>query len=215
MRRLTDVAVAILLGVVLAPLVVAAALVVLITLGRPVLFRQVRCGRGGRPFWLWKFRTMRPEAFPGQSDADRTPRAGALLRAASLDELPQLWNILRGQMSLIGPRPTLCEQVIHYSERQRGRLAVRPGLTGWAQVNGRNEIGWPERIELDLWYIGNRSPGLDLKILFRTASTVIRRRGVIGADGMNPGFPTPSADDEIAVTLPMSRIGAAAVEVDK
>jgi lipopolysaccharide/colanic/teichoic acid biosynthesis glycosyltransferase len=136
---------------------------------------------------------MRDEAFPGEPDDVRTPAAGRFLRATSLDELPQLWNILRGQMSVIGPRPTLPEQVALYSHHERGRLAVRPGLTGWAQINGRNAISWPERIELDLWYIRNRSLRLDLRILLRTVLAVLRRGGIVGAGGVNPGFPGPRA----------------------
>jgi lipopolysaccharide/colanic/teichoic acid biosynthesis glycosyltransferase len=130
--------------------------------------------------------------YAGEPDADRDTRLGLLLRKTSLDELPQLWNVLRGDMSLIGPRPTLPEQVVHYSERQRGRLAIKPGITGWAQVNGRNSISWPERIELDLWYIAHRSLRLDLRILVRTVLNVVRPHGIHGEGGVNPGFPLPS-----------------------
>jgi lipopolysaccharide/colanic/teichoic acid biosynthesis glycosyltransferase len=146
---------------------------------------------------------MAPETAPGQSDEERTPRPGHVIRACSLDELPQLWNILRGDMSIIGPRPGLPEQVDHYSDRQRGRLAVRPGLTGWAQVNGRNSIGWPERIELDLWYIAHRSVALDLRILALTALRVVGGNGVLGEGGVNPEFPGTElpATDRPATTL--------------
>jgi lipopolysaccharide/colanic/teichoic acid biosynthesis glycosyltransferase len=109
----------------------------------------------------------------------------------SVDELPELWNVLRGDMSLIGPRPTLPEQVRHYSPRQRGRLAIRPGLTGWAQVNGRNSISWPERIELDLYYIEHRNLALDARILWRTVLHVLRPSGIYGEGGVNQGFPVP------------------------
>jgi hypothetical protein len=136
---------------------------------------------------------MRPPAYPGEPDSARSIPLGRLLRASSLDELPQLWNVIRGDMSLIGPRPTLPEQVVHYSARQRGRLAVRPGLTGWAQVNGRNSLSWPNRIELDLWYLEHRSLQLDLRIALLTLLQLVRPRGVVGEGGENPGFPLPSA----------------------
>ncbi len=132
---------------------------------------------------------MRPAKHEAESDLERDTPLGRRLRAASLDELPQLINVLRGDMSLIGPRPTLPEQVVHYDERQRGRLSIRPGITGWAQVHGRNSISWPERIELDLWYIANRSLRIDLKVLWLTVKNVIRPQGITGADGVNEGFP--------------------------
>jgi lipopolysaccharide/colanic/teichoic acid biosynthesis glycosyltransferase len=192
-RRVFDVVTALLAIVLLAPVMLLVAALIVLTLGHPVLFRQPRSGRDGRVFSVVKFRTMRDAMYPGEPDAARTPAIGRLLRATSLDELPQLWNILRGQMSVIGPRPTLPEQVALYSSRERGRLAVRPGLTGWAQINGRNAISWPERIELDLWYIQHRSLRLDAKILLRTVSAVARRGGIVGAGGVNPGFPGPRA----------------------
>ena len=194
MRRSVDIAVALLGGVVALPVALVVALVVRVALGRPLVFRQRRSGRDGVEFVIYKFRTMRPEAYPGEPDQDRDSRAGRFLRAASLDEIPQLWNVLVGDMSLIGPRPTLPEQVRHYDARQRGRLAVRPGITGWAQVNGRNSISWPARIELDLWYIEHRSLRLDLRILARTVRNVVRPSGVLGEGGVNPGFPVPGAD---------------------
>jgi lipopolysaccharide/colanic/teichoic acid biosynthesis glycosyltransferase len=138
-----------------------------------------------------KFRTMRTETHAGEPDQLRLTRVGRLLRATSLDELPQLWNVLRGDMSIIGPRPTLPEQVDHYTVRQRGRLAVRPGLTGWAQVNGRNALSWPERIELDLWYIAHRTLALDLRIVALTLLRLLRPQGIVGDGGINPGFPAP------------------------
>jgi lipopolysaccharide/colanic/teichoic acid biosynthesis glycosyltransferase len=165
------------------------ALIVWWRLGSPVLFRQHRSGRGGVEFAILKFRTMRPPRYPGQPDRDRETGLGSLLRRTSLDELPQLVNILRGEMSLIGPRPTLPEQVRAYDQRQRGRLAVRPGLTGWAQVHGRNLLSWAERIELDLWYIENRSWRVDAVVLARTVVALVHRHGVTGPDGTNPGFP--------------------------
>ena len=192
MRRVLDVLVSGLALLVLAPVLVLIALVVAASMGRPVLFRQVRIGRDGVPFTILKFRTMRAERTPGEPDADRLTTTGRLLRATSLDELPQLANILCGHMSVIGPRPTLPEQVEHYSPRQHGRHAVRPGVTGWAQVNGRNSLSWPERIELDLWYIEHRNLRLDLRILALTVWRLVRPDGLYGDGGVNPGFPVQS-----------------------
>ena len=203
MRRLIDVAAAGLASVVLSPVMALVALVVRTRLGRPVLFWQRRVGLEGREFDIVKFRTMRPESWPGEPDADRDTAVGRLLRGTSMDELPQLWNVLRGDMSIIGPRPTLPEQVAHYSPRQHGRHAVRPGLTGWAQVNGRNSITWPERIELDLWYIENRSLALDARIIARTVLRLVRPSGIYGEGDVNQGFPLPSEDsDQAAPTTP-------------
>ncbi|QNN52175.1 sugar transferase [Nocardioides mesophilus] len=191
MRRLVDVLVALCVAVLAAPAYLVTAVLVRLSLGRPVLFRQTRVGRDGREFSIAKFRTMRAERWPGEPDADRDCRVGRMLRTLSLDELPQVWNVLAGDMSLIGPRPTLPEQVRHYSAHQRRRLEVRPGLTGWAQVNGRNSISWPERIELDIWYIDHRNLALDLRILRRTVLQLVRPSGVYGDGGINPGFPAP------------------------
>lgn len=206
MRRLVDIAVALVIGLLVLPVSLAAALAILATMGRPVLFRQARPGLNGRMFTLVKFRTMTAAATPGDTDpkldAARTPALGRVLRACGVDELPQLWNVLRGEMSLIGPRPTLPDQVARYSAHERGRLVVRPGLTGWAQVNGRNAISWPARIELDLWYIANRSLALDLRILWLTALRVVRPNGVVGTGGVNPGFPGPGHAPGPAITPP-------------
>jgi lipopolysaccharide/colanic/teichoic acid biosynthesis glycosyltransferase len=173
-NRPADVAVAG-LGLALAsPLLAASALAVKLTDGGPVLFRQQRVGLDGRDFELLKLRTMvagaegKGAGYAVERGDPRITRVGRLLRRTSIDELPQLWNVLRGDMSVVGPRPTLRYQVDRYTERQRKRLAVRPGLTGWAQVHGRAELPWAERIELDVWYVEHRSPGLDLKILLRT-----------------------------------------------
>ena len=195
MRRMVDVVVAAVSGVLLAPLMAVVATLVRWRLGRPVIFRQRRIGRDEVPFDIVKFRTMRAEAWPGEPDADRDTRLGRTLRGLSVDELPQLWNVLRGDMSLIGPRPTLPEQVEHYSPRQHGRHAIRPGLTGWAQVNGRNSISWPERIELDLWYIEHRSLALDARIVGRTLLRLVRPSGIYGEGGVNQGF-LPAGDNE-------------------
>jgi lipopolysaccharide/colanic/teichoic acid biosynthesis glycosyltransferase len=194
-RRTIDVTVAA-IGLLLTwPLLVAVAVAIRLTMGGPVLFRQRRSGLGGQEFTIYKFRTMRDERYPGEPDAERTPPLGETLRAFSLDELPQLWNVLRGDMSLIGPRPTLPEQVVHYSARQRRRLEVRPGITGYAQVIGRNAISWPERIELDIHYIDHRSPALDVRILMQTVGRLVRPDGVVGQNGVNPGFPIPEVVD--------------------
>ena len=200
MRRLVDVVVAGAGLVVLSPVLLVVAVAVRLDLGSPVLFRQIRSGLDGQVFSIVKFRTMRQPRHEQDLDADRLTQLGQLLRSTSLDELPQLWNVLRGDMSLIGPRPTLPDQVEHYSARQRGRLSVRPGITGWAQVSGRNELSWPERIELDLWYIGHRSLRLDLRILARTVVGLVRPSGVTAEGGVNPGFPAPdgaAGDDAI------------------
>lgn len=189
MRRLTDIGIAVLAGVVLAPVMAVTSMLVRLFLGRPVLFRQRRAGLRGREFYIVKFRTMRQPTYDGEPDASRQTAMGDFLRRFSLDELPQLWNVLVGDMSLIGPRPTLPEQVVHYTERQRGRLEVRPGITGWAQVQGRNTLSWPERIELDLWYIEHRSLFLDAKILLLTLRALLRPSGITGPGGVNLGFP--------------------------
>jgi exopolysaccharide biosynthesis polyprenyl glycosylphosphotransferase len=163
------------LGLVLAsPLLAAAAAAVKLDDGGPVFYRQGRVGQGGRDFDLLKLRTMvvgaehRGAGWAVDEGDPRITRAGRLLRRVSLDEVPQLWNVLRGDMSLVGPRPTLAYQVERYTPRQRRRLDVKPGITGWAQVHGRARLPWEERIELDLWYVEHRSFWLDLKILART-----------------------------------------------
>jgi lipopolysaccharide/colanic/teichoic acid biosynthesis glycosyltransferase len=169
----------VLLLVLLSPLFAAVAAWILLDGGRPVVLAQERVGKGGRRFRMLKFRTMVPNALELARDLTDDPygvvpddpritRPGRLLRRTSLDELPQLANVLKGEMSLVGPRPDLVEQVANYTDRDRGRLAVEPGITGWSQVNGREEISWPERIEQDLWYIEHWSLSLDLRILVRT-----------------------------------------------
>jgi lipopolysaccharide/colanic/teichoic acid biosynthesis glycosyltransferase len=170
--------------VISAPLVGLLALAVgLESRGDPI-YTQVRVGKDGRQFKIYKLRTMVQGAeFTGAGLAinagdDRVTRVGALLRRYSLDELPNLWNVLRGDMSVIGPRPTLQQQVDAYTERQRGRLAVKPGITGWAQVNGRASLPWADRIELDLWYVEHQSLGLDLQILRRTLRQVFSGTGL-------------------------------------
>jgi lipopolysaccharide/colanic/teichoic acid biosynthesis glycosyltransferase len=190
-RRVIDAVVAAVGLVVGAPVLASIAAVVRLWMGPPVLFRQRRSGKDGVEFDIVKFRSMRAPRYAGEPDTERVTAMGQRLRSTSLDELPQLWNVLRGDMSLIGPRPTLPEQVVHYSTRQRGRLAVRPGITGWAQVTARNSLSWPERIELDLWYIENRSLRLDLRVVALTLVSLVRPRGITAEGGINPGFPVP------------------------
>ena len=167
-----------------APLIALAALAIrLESPGHPI-YRQRRVGRDGRAFEIYKLRTMvRGAEFTGaglaiQEGDDRITRVGAFLRRTSLDELPNLWNVVRGEMSIVGPRPTVQVQVDQYSDRQRGRLKVKPGITGWAQVNGRASLPWSERIELDLWYVEHCSLRLDLRILARTVRMVLRGDGL-------------------------------------
>jgi lipopolysaccharide/colanic/teichoic acid biosynthesis glycosyltransferase len=173
-NRAADVALAGLGLVVTSPLLVAAGLAVKLEDRGPVLFRQTRVGKDGKDFELLKLRSMvvdaeRTGAGHAVDRGDRRiTRVGRLLRRTSIDELPQLWNIVRGDMSVVGPRPTLRYQVERYNERQRRRLDVRPGLTGWAQIHGRAALPWAERIELDVWYVEHRSPRIDLRILLRT-----------------------------------------------
>jgi len=183
-RRAIDIAVSALGLIVASPLLAVAIVAIRLEGPGPALFRQLRAGRDGELFEMLKLRTMVAGAettgagLAVDAGDPRITRVGALLRRSSLDELPNLINVLRGEMSLIGPRPTLPAQVAHYSERQRGRLAIRPGITGWAQVHGRAALPWPERIELDLYYIEHRSPGLDLQILTRTIAMVLGGSGL-------------------------------------
>lgn len=181
MKRLFDILVSLGLLLVLALPLLLLAGVVRRKLGSPVLFRQVRPGLQGRPFMMVKFRTMTNECdVSGEllPDALRLTSFGRFLRASSLDELPELWNVLRGEMSLVGPRPLLMEYLPLYSLTQARRHEVRPGITGWAQVNGRNAVSWDERFALDVWYVEHRSLWLDLRILWRTVCKVLVREGI-------------------------------------
>jgi lipopolysaccharide/colanic/teichoic acid biosynthesis glycosyltransferase len=175
MRRPLDLLAAAAAALVLAPVIAATAVFVRVSLGGPVLFRQERAGRHGEPFTLVKFRSMREG--PG-SDAERLTAAGRFLRASSLDELPALWNVLRGEMSLIGPRPLPLSYLGRYTLEQRHRHDVRPGITGLAQVRGRNTLSWEEKFAYDLEYVREQSLGLDLRILADTVRTVLRRDGI-------------------------------------
>jgi lipopolysaccharide/colanic/teichoic acid biosynthesis glycosyltransferase len=198
--------------VVLAPVLAAAALAVAVALGRPVLFRQQRPGRGGKPFTIYKFRSMRPTR-PGEiahlTDAQRVTRLGRFLRETSLDELPELWNVLKGDMSLVGPRPLLMEYLDKYSPDEARRHDMLPGITGWAAVNGRHTVLFRDRLKLDTWYVDHWSLWLDLKILAMTIHQVIRREDVSTTQGLElgfplegPGQPRPVAREPAAPTSP-------------
>jgi sugar transferase EpsL len=180
-RRVVDLALGSVMLLVVSPILGAAALAVLLTMGRPVLYRDRRAGLDGRPFELLKFRTMRGlrpgETIP-ESDAARITRVGALLRSTSIDELPSVLNVLRGDMALVGPRPLPVRYVERYTPAQARRLEVRPGITGWAQVNGRNDLGWDEKFALDVWYVEHRSLKLDLEILGATVKQMVRPAGI-------------------------------------
>jgi lipopolysaccharide/colanic/teichoic acid biosynthesis glycosyltransferase len=186
--RALDAALAALLLVVASPLLALAAIAIKLESRGPVFYRQRRVGRHGVPFELVKLRTMVPGAatmgagiYVLEGDP-RITRAGRLLRRFSLDELPNLLNVLRGELAIVGPRPTIQEQVDRYTDRQRRRLEVKPGITGWAQVNGRASLPWPERIELDVWYVEHRSLWLDVKILARTARMLATGHGLYSED---------------------------------
>jgi len=173
---------------VTAPVLAAAAILIKLESRGPVFYRQRRVGLGGEPFELWKLRTMVPGAetmgagiYVVEGDP-RITRAGRFLRRFSLDELPNLVNVLKGEMAIVGPRPTVQEQVDRYTERQRRRLDVKPGITGWAQINGRTSLPWPERIELDVWYVEHRSLRLDLRILARTVRMLATGHGLYSDD---------------------------------
>jgi lipopolysaccharide/colanic/teichoic acid biosynthesis glycosyltransferase len=203
-KRLLDLIVAAAVGLLCSPLMLLVAVVIRWQLGPPILFRQPRAGKQGHPFTLYKFRTMR-EA----TDADGNPlpdearmtRCGQWIRSLSLDELPQLWNILRGDMSVIGPRPLLVRYLPRYSPEQARRHEVRPGITGWAQVNGRNTLSWEQKFELDVWYVDHLSFLLDLRILMRTLGCVLLRQGISAEDHVSMteflGSSCENAIDEI------------------
>jgi len=181
MKRLMDISISALALISLSPLMAIIAIAVRVTMGSPVLFRQRRPGLHGRPFTLVKFRTMAvPRDAEGNflPDGERLTRLGRFLRSTSLDELPQLINVLRGEMSLVGPRPLLVQYLARYNDEQMRRHEVKPGVTGWAQVNGRNALSWEEKFKLDVWYVDHRSPMLDLKILAMTLRKIARREGI-------------------------------------
>jgi lipopolysaccharide/colanic/teichoic acid biosynthesis glycosyltransferase len=188
LSRVLDVVLAALLLLIAAPLLALAALAIRLESRGPVFYRHLRVGRDGELFELWKLRTMIPGAESIGAglyvlDGDpRITRVGRMLRRFSLDELPNLVNVLRGDMAIVGPRPTVQEQVDRYTDRQRRRLEVKPGITGWAQINGRTSLPWPDRIELDVWYVEHRSMRLDLRILARTARMLATGHGLYSED---------------------------------
>ena len=180
-KRAFDLIVTIPALIVLSPILVTLFVLVAIMLRFPVFFRQERPGCHGKPFWLLKFRTMtdvRDKQGHLLPDAERLTPFGRFLRSSSMDELPELWNVLKGDMSLVGPRPLLMEYLPLYSARQARRHDVKPGLTGWAQVNGRNALTWEDRLEMDVWYVQNRTLCLDLKIIWMTLWIVLNRKGI-------------------------------------
>ena len=181
LKRIFDVAVTMTGLVVLWPVVMVLVLLVRYKLGAPVFFRQVRPGKAGVPFLMYKFRTMSDERDENDEllpDAFRLTRFGRFLRSSSLDELPELYNVIKGDMSLVGPRPLLMEYLALYTREQARRHEIRPGITGWAQVNGRNAISWEEKFNLDVWYVDNQSIWLDIKILWLTLRKVFIREGI-------------------------------------
>lgn len=185
MKRFIDVLVASIGLLVGSPILLILALAVRISMGRPIFFNQLRPGLKGRPFKMIKFRTMnaaKDEFGDLLPDAARLTPIGGLLRSTSLDELPELWNVLKGEMSLVGPRPLLMEYLPLYSREQARRHEVRPGITGWAQVNGRNALSWDEKFTLDVWYVDNHSILLDFRILIKTLCKILVREGINTAD---------------------------------
>lgn len=183
LKRIFDLITSLLMLITLSPIILLVYLLVLIKLGSPIFFKQERPGLKSKPFNIYKFRTMSLEAdFKGKllSDQERLSSFGVMLRSTSIDELPALWNVLKGEMSLVGPRPLLMEYLPLYNERQVRRHDVRPGITGWAQVNGRNAITWQEKFDLDVWYVENQTFWLDLKILLMTVKKVIIKEGISG-----------------------------------
>jgi lipopolysaccharide/colanic/teichoic acid biosynthesis glycosyltransferase len=204
-KRLFDFVVSILALVLLALPLLLVTFAVRLLMGSPVLFRQQRPGLGGRPFTMLKFRTMRDTISPDGrllEDAERLTQFGRLLRATSIDELPELLNVLKGDMSLVGPRPLLMEYLPRYNERQARRHEVKPGISGWAQINGRNAISWEQKFELDVWYVEHWSFWLDLRILCRTLVKVVSREGISqGGEAttrefLGNGKPMPCSDEE-------------------
>lgn len=181
MKRTFDFLLSLIAIILLSPILAAVALMVALKLGRPVMFKQIRPGYKGKPFMIYKFRTMR-EAWDAHGnplpDHERLTPFGVFLRRSSLDELPELWNVLRGDMSLVGPRPLRMEYLPRYSPEQARRHDVLPGITGWAQINGRNAISWEERFKLDVWYVDHHNLWLDLKIIVLTLYTVFKREGI-------------------------------------
>lgn len=181
MKRLFDLVATSILFILLSPIFIVVYVLIFFKLGRPIIFRQQRVGRNNKIFEIVKFRSMLPKTSIVQSEADRLTAFGRWLRSTSLDELPELWNVIKGEMSLVGPRPLLVQYLPLYTLRQARRHDVRPGLTGWAQINGRNALTWKQKFELDVWYVENRSLWLDFKILAVTVYKVLKRDGISAA----------------------------------
>lgn len=208
--RIFDLAIAVPTAIVTAPLLGVAWLAIRLDSPGAVIYRQMRVGKKGAPFTIYKLRTMVDGAerigskWATQEGDERITRTGRILRRYSLDELPNLWNVIRGEMSVVGPRPTLAFQVAQYTERQRGRLAVKPGITGWAQINGRASLPWHERIELDVWYVEHRSLRLDIEILIRTAALILRGEGIYRGErgGWHPPSQQAPAASQATATEP-------------
>jgi lipopolysaccharide/colanic/teichoic acid biosynthesis glycosyltransferase len=197
-KRCIDILVAALVLLLFAPLLACVALVLRLQMGSPVFFRQVRPGYRAQPFTLLKFRTMnsaRDEQGSLLPDEERLTKLGAFLRRYSVDELPQLWNVLKGEMSLVGPRPLLMQYLARYTPEQMRRHEVKPGITGWVQINGRNTLTWDRKFQLDLWYVDHHSLWVDARILARTFSRVLKREGISQhAHATMPEFMGPSQD---------------------
>ena len=204
-KRAIDVSAAVVVLVVLSPVLLVIAAAVAVALGRPVLFRQQRPGLHGTPFTLYKFRTMKDTRDASGAllpDAQRLTRFGRFLRSSSLDELPELVNVLRGEMSLVGPRPLLMQYLGRYSAEQMRRHDVRPGITGWVQVNGRNDQTWERKFELDVWYVDHASLRLDFQIIAKTVASILRRDGIsLQGHATTVEFMGSPATDDEAVTL--------------
>ncbi len=205
-KRLFDILITLPLLIILLPLLTVVMVLVFLAMGSPIFYRQMRPGENGKLFAMFKFRTMTNACDKSGkllSDAQRLTALGQFLRKTSLDELPELVNVLKGEMSLVGPRPLLPEYLERYTPYQARQHEVKPGITGWAQVNGRNSISWEEKFNLDVWYVEHRNLGLDLKILWLTAIKVMRREGIAqaGEATMQPFIGTPSNSD-ISETLP-------------
>jgi lipopolysaccharide/colanic/teichoic acid biosynthesis glycosyltransferase len=181
MKRFFDFIASLVALITLTPVMSFVFIVVFADLGRPIFFTQLRPGYRGKPFKVYKFRTMREPSADGllaEGDAERLTKIGRLLRKTSLDEIPQLWNVLKGDMGLVGPRPLLMDYLPLYNVRQMRRHDVVPGITGWAQISGRNNLSWQEKFELDIWYVENHSFWLDIKIIIKTVAKVLQREGV-------------------------------------
>ena len=204
-KALFDRTMSLLVLIILSPVFLIIAVLIKVDTSGPAFFIQMRVGKNGIPFKSIKFRTMIQRATETglginiQQDDERITRVGKFLRTWSLDELPQIFNVLKGDMSFVGPRPTLSYQVERYTEFQRKRLLVKPGITGWAQVNGRNAISWEQRIKLDVWYVENCSFWLDFKIILKTIKVVIKKEGLYGARGINDDFMPQNHDESPSI----------------